>query len=35
LKATWDNAPVAVRARFVAEVLGISGDFPGSASERP
>jgi ParB/RepB/Spo0J family partition protein len=35
LKAAWDNAPVAVRARFVAEVLRISGDFPGSPSERP
>jgi ParB/RepB/Spo0J family partition protein len=35
LKAAWDNAPVAVRARFVAEVLGMSGDFSGSPSERP
>lgn len=35
LKAAWDNAPVAVRSRFVIEVVGITGDFPGSASERP
>ena len=29
LKAAWDNAPVVARSRFVAEVLGITGDFPG------
>jgi ParB family transcriptional regulator, chromosome partitioning protein len=35
LKAAWDNAPVAVRSRFVAEVLGIGGDFSGSQTEHP
>ncbi len=27
LKAAWFNAPSVVRSRFVAEVLGITGDF--------
>ena len=35
LKAAWDHAPMAVRSRFVAEVLGISGNFPGSQTEHP
>lgn len=33
LKAAWDNAPVAVRSRFYAEVIGKGGDFSGSQTE--
>ena len=33
LKAAWDNAPVAVRSRFYAEVIGSGGDFSGSQTE--
>jgi ParB family chromosome partitioning protein len=33
LKAAWDNAPVAVRSRFYAEVIGNGGDFSGSQTE--
>jgi hypothetical protein len=29
LKAAWDNAPPVARSRFVAEVLGIAGDWYG------
>jgi hypothetical protein len=35
LKAAWDNAPVAVRSRFFAEVIGNGGDFSGSQTEHP
>lgn len=35
LKAAWDHASIAVRSRFAAEVLGISGDFPGRQTEHP
>jgi len=35
LKAAWDNAPVAARSRFVAEVLGIGGDIDGRPQGQP